>query len=150
MITDREIIPTGSRPVKTYSVGEVIRIRDLYYDYDKSNIRPDAALRLDKVVSLMNRYPSMNIELGSHTDARGNDSYNSKLSQRRADSAVRYIISKGIDRSRLSARGYGEREITNHCVNGVNCKDETHEENRRTEIRITSIEDGVEVIYDEN
>lgn len=152
MVTERRIVPAApvSSPVKTYSVGEVIRIKDLYYDYDKSNIRPDAAIRLDKVVSLMNRYPSMNIELGSHTDSRGNDSYNSNLSQRRADSAIRYIISRGIDRSRLIAKGYGEREITNHCANGVNCDDKTHEENRRTEIRITSIQDGVQVIYDED
>ena len=148
MVTESKIVP--SAPVKTYGVGEVIRIKDLYYDYDKSNIRPDAAMRLDKVVSLMNRYPSMTIELGSHTDARGNDGYNSSLSQRRADSAVRYIISRGIDRSRLQARGYGEREITNHCANGVECDDLTHEENRRTEIRITSIQSGVQVIYDED
>ncbi len=148
MSTERRVVTVPTRRVS--SVGQVIRIKDLYYDYDKSFIRPDAATRLDKVVSLMRQYPSMKIELGSHTDARGNDEYNRNLSQRRADSAVKYIISKGIASSRLSSRGYGETTITNECANGVNCTDRRHEENRRTEIRITSIDNGVQVIYDKD
>lgn len=139
-----------SRVVRTTSsaVGQVINLRDVYYDYDKWFIRPSAGRELNKVVEMMNRYPSMSIELGSHTDARGNDEYNRNLSQRRADSAVNYIVSKGISRSRVSARGYGETQLKNYCTNGVNCSDREHQDNRRTEIRITAIEPGVHVDHD--
>jgi len=68
--------------------------------------------------------------------SRGNDDYNLKLSQRRADAAVNYLVSKGISRSRLVAKGYGETRLLNHCGNGVNCSEEQHQENRRTEIKI--------------
>jgi outer membrane protein OmpA-like peptidoglycan-associated protein len=81
----------------------------------------------------------MTMELRSHTDSRGKDQYNMALSQRRAESAVQYIISKGIDRGRIIARGYGETEIRNECANGVTCTDEQHRFNRRTEIKITSM-----------
>jgi len=111
-------------------------LKNILYDFDKSNIRPDAALILDNVVSVMNTNPSLRIELSSHTDSRGNDDYNLKLSQRRADAAVNYLVSKGISRSRLVAKGYGETRLLNHCGNGVNCSEEQHQENRRTEIKI--------------
>lgn len=118
--------------------GDVIRIDNIYYDYNKSNIRPDAAVELDKVVEILNKYESMTIELRSHTDARGKDEYNAKLSDSRAKSAVEYIVSKGIKKSRLSAKGYGETELLNHCKNNVECSDQEHEENRRTEFKILS------------
>ena len=130
-------------PVKK---GEVIILENVYYDFDKANIRPDAAFELDKVVRLMNRYTSMVIELGSHTDARGNDEYNRDLSQRRANSAIEYIISRGIGQNRVTARGYGETQITNQCTNGVQCTDEEHQANRRTEITVTEFdEDNVQI-----
>ena len=126
--------------------GLVIVVEDVYYDFDKANIRPDAAFELDKVVRLMERYPSMQIELGSHTDSRGNDDYNMDLSQRRADSAIEYIISRGISRKRITARGYGESKIVNRCANGVKCSEEEHQVNRRTEITITELdEENVEI-----
>ena len=81
----------------------------------------------------------MTIELGSHTDARGNDEYNRKLSQRRADAAVKYLTGKGIDPARLQAAGYGESRIKNQCANGVTCSDPEHEQNRRTEIKIVKM-----------
>ncbi len=121
--------------------GTVIVLENVYYDFDKANIRPDAAFELDKVVRLMNRYPSMVIELGSHTDARGNDEYNRDLSQRRANSAIEYIISRGIGSNRVTARGYGESQIANQCANGVKCSDEDHQVNRRTEITVTEFEE---------
>jgi outer membrane protein OmpA-like peptidoglycan-associated protein len=119
--------------------GDVIKIDNIYYDYNKSDIRPDAALELDKVVSVLNKYPSMTIELRSHTDSRGKDAYNEKLSDSRAKSAANYIISKGINQSRLKAKGYGEKELLNKCTNGVECDDKMHEENRRTEFKILSL-----------
>lgn len=119
--------------------GDIIKIENIYYDYNKYDIRPDAALELDKVVSILNKYPNMTIELRSHTDSRGKDSYNATLSDNRAKSAVEYIISKGIPKSRLIAKGYGETELLNHCKNGVECDDKTHEQNRRTEFKILSM-----------
>ncbi len=119
--------------------GDIIKIENIYYDYNKYNIRPDAAIELDMVIAVLNKYPGMTIELRSHTDARGKDEYNAKLSDNRAKSAVQYIISKGINKSRLVAKGYGEAELLNHCKNGVECDDKTHEQNRRTEFKILSM-----------
>ena len=114
-----------------------IRIENIYYDFDKSNIRKDAALELDKLVQIMEENPTIWIELGSHTDSRGGDRYNQQLSQRRAESAVAYIISRGINRNRITAKGYGESEPVNNCKNGVDCSEEQHQLNRRTEFKIT-------------
>lgn len=111
-------------------------LKNILYDFDKSNIRSDAALVLDNVVSIMKQNPSLKIELSSHTDSRGNDDYNLKLSQRRADAAVAYIVSKEISRSRLQAKGYGESRLVNDCGNGLDCSEEQHQENRRTEIKV--------------
>ena len=111
-------------------------LKNIHYDFDKSNIRPDAAVILDNVVSVMKQNPSLNIELSSHTDSRGDDNYNMALSQRRAQSAVDYLVTNGIDRSRLVAKGYGESRLVNECGNGVNCSEEQHQENRRTEITV--------------
>ncbi len=119
--------------------GDIIKIENIYYDYNKSNIRPDAAVELDKVLALLNRYPTMQIELRSHTDARGKDEYNRKLSDSRAKSAVAYLISKGVVETRLMAKGYGETTLLNHCKNDVECDDKTHEQNRRTEFKILNM-----------
>lgn len=126
--------------------GAVITLKDIYYDYDKYYIRPDAAKVLDKVVSLMQQYPSLELELASHTDCRGNNTYNQTLSQNRAESAVKYIVSRGIDSKRLIASGYGETQLKNECADGVKCSEEKHQENRRTELRVTRFDEpNVEV-----
>jgi outer membrane protein OmpA-like peptidoglycan-associated protein len=118
-----------------------IAIQNIYYDYDKWNIRPDAAKQLNKVVTLMRDNPGLSVELGSHTDARGRDAYNDTLSQRRAEAAVNYIIQEGgISAERITARGYGESQLINRCKNGVQCSEQEHQLNRRTELRITKIE----------
>lgn len=122
-------------------VGTVIELENVYYDYDQSFIRKDAAVDLDHVVGLLRQYPSLEIELGSHTDARGSAAYNEALSQQRAEAAVQYIVSKGIDARRLSARGYGETKLVNHCADDVACAEEEHQRNRRTEIKITRLEE---------
>lgn len=111
-------------------------IANIYYDFNKYYIRPDAAEELDKLVQVMKENP-VTIELGSHTDCRGSDEYNLDLSQKRAESAVRYIILQGIDASRITARGYGESRLVNHCADGVYCTPEEHQANRRTEFKVT-------------
>lgn len=113
-------------------------LKDIYYDFDKWDIIPKSAMELDKLVKTLNEYPTLKIELSSHTDARGKDQYNMTLSSKRAKSAVDYIVSQGIPRSRLVAKGYGETRHVNKCVNGVECTEEEHQENRRTEVRILS------------
>jgi outer membrane protein OmpA-like peptidoglycan-associated protein/TPR repeat protein len=117
-----------------------IIIPHIYYDLDKSNIRPEAAKELDKLVALMNRNPTWIVELGSHTDSRADENYNLKLSDRRAKAAVEYIVSKGISKDRLFAKGYGESRLMNDCKDGVKCTEEKHAQNRRTEIRLIGYE----------
>jgi len=116
--------------------GKTIRIENIHYDFDKDNIRPDAAKILDELVRTLRDNPTLKIELASHTDSRGSDVYNEGLSQRRAQSAVNYLISRGIARERLVAKGYGEKRLLNRCANGVGCSVAEHQENRRTEFTI--------------
>jgi len=116
-----------------------IEIQNIYYDYDKWDIRPDAAERLDLAVQLMKDNPGLSVELGSHTDCRGNNAYNETLSQKRAESAVAYIVSEGVEAYRITAKGYGESQLANRCRDGVNCSEEEHQQNRRTMLRITGI-----------
>lgn len=120
-------------------VDKPIVLENIYYDLDKWNIRPDAALGLDKLVTIMKENPDINIELSSHTDARADDQYNKVLSQKRAEAAVNYIVSKDINRKRIVAKGYGESKLVNRCKNGVRCTEEEHQQNRRTEFKVTSI-----------
>ncbi len=115
-----------------------ITLSNIYYDLNKWNIRSDAALVLDTLVTLMKENPDLRIELGSHTDSRADDNYNLKLSQKRAQSAVDYLVSKGIDKSRLVAKGYGETMLVNGCSNGVPCTEEQHQQNRRTTFKVLS------------
>lgn len=123
--------------MQSIGVGEVVKLENIYYDFDKFDIRPDAAKELDRFVQFMNKYPGMEIELRSHTDSRGSDTYNQWLSQKRAESAVAYVISHGIESSRIKARGYGESMPVNQCVNRVPCTEEEHQMNRRTEFVVT-------------
>lgn len=108
----------------------------ILYDLDKSNIRPDAKIILDKVVQVMNDNPTIKIELGSHTDCRASDAYNEALAQRRAVSAATYIKKRIKDPSRITYKGYGESSLKNRCDDGVECTEEEHQENRRTEFLI--------------
>ncbi len=122
-----------------YKVDQIFRLENIYYDFDKWNIRPDAAVELDKVVTFLNDNPDIIVELGSHTDSRGSFKYNERLSDRRATSAVEYIITKGISNKRITAKGYGENKLVNRCSDGVECTDQEHQDNRRTEIKITGV-----------
>ncbi len=126
-------------------VSDLIEINPIYFDFNKYNIRPDAAAELDKIVKVMTDYPGMEIELGSHTDSRGSDSYNRKLSDRRAKASAKYIRERITNPERINGKGYGEAKLINRCKNGVKCSDEEHQENRRTEFIITKLETGVKV-----
>ncbi len=126
-------------------ISKLIEINPIYFDFNKSNIREDAALELDKIVKVMNDYPEMVVELGSHTDSRGSDSYNRKLSDRRAKSSAKYIKKYISNPSRIYGKGYGESKLINQCSNGVKCSDEDHQSNRRTEFIIINLGSDVKV-----
>jgi len=118
-------------------VNKVISIRNMdysiesiYYDFDRWFIRQEAEKELDKLVQVMKENP-VTVELGSHTDSRGTKEYNIDLSQKRAESAVRYIVLRGIDESRITAKGYGETQPINHCIDGVPCSPPEHQANPR-------------------
>jgi peptidoglycan-associated lipoprotein len=117
-------------------VNRAIEVKDIFYDYDKSAIRADAALRLDTLVQTLQDNPKINIELSSHTDQRGKDAYNLKLSQQRAEAAVAYIVSKGVAKSRITAKGYGE---TRPIVKDAKTEAD-YQRNRRTEFKVTRID----------
>lgn len=117
-----------------------IVLENIYYDLDKWFIRADAAKELDRLVQVMQDNPKLHIELSSHTDSRAGDQYNLVLSDKRAKAAVEYIVSKGIDAKRMKWKGYGESRLVNQCKNKVECSEELHQQNRRTEFKATKIE----------
>jgi outer membrane protein OmpA-like peptidoglycan-associated protein len=108
----------------------------ILYNFDKYDLRPDAIEILNKVVDVMNQNPEIKVELGSHTDSRGNDAYNQKLSQKRAESAADYIAKRISNSSRITYKGYGETKLKNKCDDGVKCSAADHQINRRTEFII--------------
>lgn len=112
---------------------EVVVLRNIYFDFDKSDIRPDAAYELSKIHSFLISDPEVRIELSAHTDSRGTEAYNMALSQRRAESVIAFLVERGIDPNRLIAKGYGFSKLANHCAPGVECSEEEHEFNRRVE-----------------
>ncbi len=131
-------------------LNKAIKIENIYYDYNKSEIRDDAAKELDKLIGVLKDNPALIVELGSHTDSRGRDSYNLKLSEKRAKAAVKYITAmSNVDNKRITAKGYGETQLVNKCKNGVKCSDRKHQQNRRTELKIVGISD-VDVYSDKS
>ena len=118
-------------------VDQVVRLENIFYDYNKWDIRPDAAVELDKLLQTLVDNPTVTIELSSHTDCRGKDGYNMTLSQKRAKSAVDYLISKGIGAARLKSKGYGESKPSETCA-CEKCSDDQHQRNRRTEFKVLS------------
>jgi len=113
-----------------------LKLQPIYFDFDKSNIRRDASIELMKVVEVMKEYPTMKIDVRSHTDSRGNDAYNMSLSDRRVKSTIKWMIEQGIEPSRLTGRGYGESQLLNKCSNDVPCTAAEHQLNRRSEFII--------------
>lgn len=115
--------------------GERFKLENIFYDLNKSTLRPESKIALDKLADFIKKN-DLRIELSAHTDARGSDAYNLKLSQARAQSCVDYLISKGVNKSNIVAKGYGETQLLNKCKNNVTCPEEMHQENRRTEVKI--------------
>ncbi len=116
--------------------GKPINLKNIHYDLDKYFIREEAKAELNKLVQFMKDNPKINVELSSHTDSRASDDYNKTLSQNRANAAVDYLVSKGINKIRLKPIGYGETKLLNKCSNGVDCTEEQHQLNRRTEMKV--------------
>ena len=117
-------------------LAKLLQLSTIYFDFEKYNIRKDSEVEVEKVIAAMEKYPSLKIKVNSHTDSRGKDSYNLWLSQKRAESTVDYMISKGISADRLQGEGFGETKLVNECSNGVKCSAKKHELNRRSEFII--------------
>ncbi|NNM23632.1 MAG: OmpA family protein [Flavobacteriaceae bacterium] len=122
------------RPIEAIIVDDKVVLNPILFDYNKHNIKPQAAFELDKLIEIMKKYPNMKINVESHTDTQGQADYNRKLSERRAQSTVQYVISKGIESSRISGKGFGEDRPAVQC--GRNCSKAEHQKNRRSEFII--------------
>lgn len=131
----------------TIKEGTVFQLPNIYYNFNDAKIRPDARIDLDALADFLQNYPDIEIELSSHTDSRGGTRYNRKLSQGRADNAVKYLIGRGLSSSRLTPVGYGEEQIRNHCTDGKDCSEEEHQYNRRTEVRITKMSQEINIQF---
>ena len=140
--------PTIKRDIQLEKVevgkdlNDMITIHPIYFDLDKSDIRPDAQIELDKIVKIMNDNPTLTIELGSHTDCRATMQYNLSLSDRRAKSSANYIKKRITNPARIYGKGYGESRLLNDCecegaVKSA-CPEEEHQKNRRTEFKVLS------------
>ncbi len=129
---ERETITAGFGD----DLAKLLQLSTIYFDFDRYNIRPDAEVEIQKVIAAMEKYPSLKIQANSHTDSRGPDAYNLWLSQKRAESTVKYMVSKGIAEDRLKGQGYGETRLVNNCDDGVGCTSDQHQLNRRSEFII--------------
>ncbi len=138
-----EKIPAPIPVEKPFEIGEdiakTLKINKIYFDLGKWNIRPDAAVELAKILEVMLEYPTLVIDVRSHTDSRDSHKNNERLSDRRAKSTVSWFIEKGIDPGRISGKGYGETQLINKCADGVKCTEEEHQLNRRSEFIVISI-----------
>jgi peptidoglycan-associated lipoprotein len=138
-IIEKQLFLTPEEPeYETYTIDQPIELENIFYDFDKCDILPDAEKDLTVLQELMNKYPDLVIELSSHTDSQGKTRYNQRLSQKRAESAKSWLTDRGISEERIKPVGYGEAQIRNKCVNGVRCSDDEHRFNRRTEFKIVS------------
>ena len=129
---------------------KMIVIPNIYYDYHKATLRPESEAVLDSILLFFKDNKDLTIEIGSHTDSRGSDVYNNKLSQARAQSVVDYLIAKGIAQERLVAVGYGKTRLINRCATGVDCTEEEHQKNRRTTFRIIGSKQKIESVEPDN
>lgn len=133
---DKRIVEVGRGDdlAKVFEIENVI-----YFDYDKSDIRPDAAVELAKVYEVLSEYPKMKIDVRSYTDSRGSHPYNQKLSDQRAKGTIDWLVNEGISKNRLSGKGYGETVLVNDCADGIECTEEQHQKNRRSEFIIIDL-----------
>jgi len=138
--------PSGQK----ISQGAVLVLENIYYDFDKYNIRAGAAQELKSLAQLMRIYPSMEISLTAHTDARGSTDYNLELSQKRARAAKTFLVNRGIADNRIKTNGMGENQLRNACADGVKCSELEHQYNRRTEVMISRLDENVAIRYELN
>lgn len=135
---DKLSVNVSLNPINEMITETEVKLNNIYFEFNKSNITQQGAFELDKLVKIMHDYPEMNILVKSHTDTKGSAEYNLKLSEERAQSTVQYLISKGIDKERLSAKGVGSTEPKIDCKS--NCTDEEDAQNRRSEFLIINKE----------
>ncbi len=119
-----------------FDTESIIELEDIFFDHNSADLTRESMRKLDELVRSLKDFPELRIMLMSHTDSRGTSAYNLRLSKQRAESVKTYLVSKGIQANRLEAVGYGDTMIRNECVSGVNCSEEKHQENRRTEFKI--------------
>ncbi|NNE56227.1 MAG: OmpA family protein, partial [Flavobacteriales bacterium] len=126
--------------------GMILELFHIYFDLDKARIKEDAIPDLKTLLTILQKHPEMRGELMAHTDSRATDEYNLDLSQRRADAAMQWLINRGIDPLRLTAKGYGETQLKNMCEDGVECSEQQHLRNRRVEFLVTDVGRGIHEI----
>jgi outer membrane protein OmpA-like peptidoglycan-associated protein len=127
----------GNKDNSSVKAKGIYDLPDIHWDYNKWNIREDAYPYLDNLVKLFRENNNLKFELRSHTDCRGSYEYNDDLSSKRAKAVTDYMVKKGVPRSIIVSKGYGERELLNNCTDGVFCEESLHEQNRRTEFIVT-------------
>ena len=139
-VSNNLYLELAKKPLKVGDdLAKVLDLNPIYFDFDRFNIRHDAALELQKVFSVLKEYPTMSVDVRSHTDSRAPDSYNAQLSDKRNKSTIAYLIDQGVSSNRLTGRGYGESQLVNGCSNGVDCSEEEHQLNRRSEFIIVKM-----------
>ena len=141
---------SGTTVSSTITEGTVIELPNIYYNFNEAGIRPDARKDLDALYDFLTKYSDIEVELSSHTDSRGGTRYNKRLSQKRAERAVAYLVNKGISKRRLVAKGYGESQLRNNCSDAVSCTETEHQYNRRTEVTITKMVQPITVKFINN
>ncbi len=124
---------------KATDLSKALEVKQVYFDYSKSIIRKEAEVQLEKIVATMKIFPKMRIEIESYTDSRSSVAYNKKLSDKRSQSILSYLIKRGISKKRLTAKGFGESKLVNKCSDGVECSEEEHKLNRRSEFIVSSL-----------
>ncbi len=126
--------------IKQVQVGSTLNTKELSFDFNKWNLKPDSKSELNGIVKFLKENPTVKIEFSSHTDSRGSDQYNMELSKRRTQSCVNYLVSQGVIKDRIIGKWFGESQIVNQCKDGVSCTDEEHGVNRRTVITVIEIQ----------
>ncbi len=135
----RRIKPTIIYGTRVFTEGDVVAIDKINYNQEEYKLKRESKREIDKLIATLEKYPTMVVEVRSHTDSRGYNNENLQLSQRRADQVAEYIINKGISRARIMARGFGESQLLNTCGDGVQCTEQEHFKNRRTEFKVLSL-----------
>ena len=146
-LIDSDVPQTVGLPPQPLAVGSVITLDKIYYDFNRATLNESACRQLEGLVTVMKQYPTMEIDLIAHTDTRGSTADNLKLSEERAKNAKIYMVARGVAEGRIIAIGNGESVPRNHCLDGVECSEEEHGFNRRTEVKVRKISEGVKVEF---